>query len=370
VFILDELDKVGRDSRGDPAAALLEVLDPEQNTTFRDHYLNLPFDLSRVLWVATANVADTIPAPLRDRMELLHLPGYDIEEKVEIARRFLIPKQLRECGLTPADLEVEDVAVARVVESYTREAGLRGLEKQLGAIARKVARARAEGDLRAVAVGVPELERFLGPPRHDPDRPDDEDRVGLATGLAWTEAGGSILHVEATLMPGKPGLTLTGQLGNVMRESALAALSASRSRAREFGLRDELLKDHELHVHVPHGAIPKDGPSAGVTMAAAMISLLADRPLRRDVALTGEITLRGRVLPVGGIREKLLAAVRAGMRAVVMPAANAADLSEVPAPLRDKLEVHLVRELEEVLERVLVTRPGGTEDPAGQPSVS
>jgi ATP-dependent Lon protease len=310
-----------------------------------------------VLWVATANVVDAIPAPLRDRMEVLHLPGYDLGEKVEIARRFIVPRQRRACGLDDDALELPDRTVEVVVDRYTREAGLRGLERQLGAIARKVARAFAEGSTGPVRVEPGDVERFLGPRKHDPDRPDDRDRVGLATGLAWTEVGGSILHVEATLMPGKPGLTLTGQLGNVMRESALAALSSARARARELGLRDERLRDHELHVHVPNGAIPKDGPSAGVTMAAAMVSALSDRPVRRDVALTGEITLRGRVLAVGGLREKLLAAVRAGIPHVVVPAACEPDLAELPPRLFDRLRIHLVRELEEVLALALAEGP-------------
>ncbi|MCA9551413.1 MAG: endopeptidase La [Myxococcales bacterium] len=363
VFMLDELDKLGRDVRGDPAAALLEVLDPEQNSTFRDHYLNLPFDLSRVMWVATANVVDTIPPPLRDRMELIHLPGYDIREKVEIARRYLIPKQKRECGLEEDQLNFSVSAIEAMVDRYTREAGLRGLDRQLAAVARKVARRFAEGRKRAVRIRANDLERFLGPRRHDPERPDDADRVGLATGLAWTEAGGTILHVEATLMPGRPGLTLTGQLGTVMKESAQAALSCARSRGKDFGVDDGSLRDHEIHVHVPHGAIPKDGPSAGITMAAAIISLLTGLPLRRDLAMTGEITLRGRVLPVGGLRQKLLAAARAGIRAVIVPSANEPDLSEVPAALRNELEIHLVRDLDEVVRLALVGYPARAREP-------
>jgi ATP-dependent Lon protease len=358
VFMLDELDKLGRDVRGDPAAALLEVLDPEQNSTFRDHYLNLPFDLSRVMWVATANGVDTIPPPLRDRMELIHLPGYDLREKVEIARRYLIPKQRKECGLEDEQLSFTPATIEAMVDRYTREAGLRGLDRQLAAVARKVARRFAEGRRRPVRVRPADLERYLGPRRHDPERPDDVDRVGLATGLAWTEAGGTILHVEATMMPGRPGLTLTGQLGTVMKESAQAALSCARSRGKDFGVDDGGLRDHEIHVHVPHGAIPKDGPSAGITMAAAIISLLTGLPLRRDMAMTGEITLRGRVLPVGGLRQKLLAAARAGIRAVVIPSANEPDLSEVPEALRSELELHLVSDLDEVVRLALVGYPG------------
>lgn len=354
VFMLDELDKLGRDARGDPAAALLEVLDPEQNATFRDHYLNLPFDLSKVLWVATANVVDTIPAALRDRMELIQLPGYDRSEKVQIAKRYLIPKQRSACGLAEDKLSFASGTIESVIDRYTREAGLRGLEKKLAAVSRKVARQFAEGRTRAVKVRPADLERYLGARSHDPDRPDEVDRVGLATGLAWTEAGGTILHVEAALLPGRPGLTLTGQLGAVMKESAQTALSCARSRSEEFGFEPDRLKEHEIHVHVPHGAIPKDGPSAGVTMGLAMISLLTGLALRRDVAMTGEITLRGRVLAVGGLREKLLAAARAGIRTVIVPAANAPDLAEIPAALLEQLVVHQVRELDEVLPLALV----------------
>lgn len=363
VFVLDELDKLGKDSRGDPAAALLEVLDPEQNCAFRDHYVNLPFDLSRVMWVATANVVDTIPAALRDRMELIQLPGYDLHEKAEIARRFLVPKQKRECGLDDDKLSFTSEALEAIVDRYTREAGLRGLEKQLAAVSRKVARQLAEGRKRGVKMKPGDLDKYLGPRRHDPDRPDEADRIGLSTGLAWTEAGGTILHVEATMMPGRPGLTLTGQLGTVMKESAQAALSCARSRSQDFGIDAGRLKDHELHVHVPHGAIPKDGPSAGVTMWLAIVSLLTGRPVRREVAMTGEITLRGRVLAVGGLRQKLLAAARAGITRVIVPAANAPDLAEVPDALRAQLEIVLVKELDEVVPIALLppTRtPGST----------
>lgn len=354
VFMLDELDKVGKDVRGDPAAALLEVLDPEQNDAFRDHYLDLPFDLSRVLWVGTANVVDTIPAALRDRMELIQLAGYDAEEKKEIALRYLIPKQIEGSGLDADRVKISAPALEAIIERYTREAGLRSLERQLAKIARKVARTYAEGRERNTRVTVKDLEKYLGPRRHDPDRPDELDRIGLATGLAWTEAGGSILHVEATLMRGKPGLTLTGQLGSVMKESAQAALSCARSRLKSYGIEENVLADHEIHVHVPHGAIPKDGPSAGVTLATAVVSLLTDRPIRRDVAMTGEITLRGRVLAVGGLKQKLLAAARAGIREVIVPAANAPDLVEIPPRLEQRLVIHQVKELDEVLERALV----------------
>ncbi len=364
VFLLDEMDKIGRDVRGDPGAALLEVLDPEQNNSFRDHYLNLSFDLSRVLWIGTANLPDPIPAPLRDRMELIPLAGYDLEEKREIAKRFLIPKQRKECGLRDDQLALTPAAVDAVIEQYTREAGLRGLEKQIAAVARKVARGFAEGSTRPVKVRIGDLERYLGPRRHDPEKPDDIDRVGLATGLAWTEAGGSILHVESTVMPGKGGLTLTGQLGAVMKESVQAALSCARSRAPSYGIDPDLFTNREIHVHVPQGAIPKDGPSAGITMAASLVSLFTGLPIRRTLAMTGEITLRGRVLPVGGLRQKLLAAARAGIRDVIVPAANAPDLSEIPQLLLKKLEIHLVSDVDEVLKLALV---GFEKRPAERP---
>ena len=362
VFMLDELDKMGKDGRGDPAAALLEVLDPEQNATFRDHYLNLPFDLSRVMWVATANVVESMAPALRDRMEIIDLPGYDLEEKIAIARRFLIPNQTEAAGLRPQHLSISNGAVETLVDRYTREAGLRGLERQIAALCRKVARRIAEGKettdadgaAKRVRIGPEDLESYLGPPKHDPDRPDESDRVGLATGMAWTEAGGTILHVEATAMPGRQGLTLTGQLGPVMKESATAALSCARSKTEDFGLTAEVFKDRELHLHVPKGAIPKDGPSAGVTMATALISLLTGCPVRRDVAMTGEITLRGRVLGVGGLRQKLLAAARAGIRLVLVPTANEPDLKEMPDRLRHQVRIIAVSELDEVLELALV----------------
>ena len=362
VFMLDELDKLGKDGRGDPSAALLEVLDPEQNSTFRDHYMNLPFDLSRVLWVATANVVESMPPALRDRMEIIHLPGYDLEEKVTIARRFLIPNQTEAAGLRPQHVVISNGAVETLIDRYTREAGLRGLERQIAALCRKVARRIVEGkagqasdgSTKRVRIGGKDLERYLGPPKHDPDRPDESDRIGLATGLAWTEAGGRILHVEATAMPGQQGLTLTGQLGPVMKESATAALSYARTKIEDFGLTADVFKDRELHVHVPKGAIPKDGPSAGITMATALVSLLTECPIRRDIAMTGEITLRGRVLGVGGLRQKLLAAARAGIREVLVPVANEPDLKEMPARLRQQVTIRPVAELDEVLAIALV----------------
>ncbi|MBK8013200.1 MAG: endopeptidase La [Deltaproteobacteria bacterium] len=376
VFLVDELDKVGSDVRGDPAAALLEVLDPEQNGTFRDNYLNLPFDLSRVLFVATANQEEPIQSALRDRMEIIHLAGYDLEEKVQIARRYLIPKQKAECGLHTDEVDVGVPALEAIIERYTREAGLRGLERRLAAISRKIARKFAEGQRRRVRVRAKDLEKYLGPRQHDPEAPDDVDQIGLASGLAWTPAGGVILHVEAASMVGKGGLTLTGQLGSVMKESAHAALSWARSRAKELGLDVEAFGQRELHVHVPLGAIPKDGPSAGITIAVAIMSLLTHLPVRRDVAMTGEVTLRGRVLAVGGLRQKLLAALRAGITHVIIPLANEPDLAEIPDRLRQKLRLHLVRELDEVLDIALVgfvpardSLASGTPKPTTSPHV-
>jgi ATP-dependent Lon protease len=306
------------------------------------------------LWVATANLADTIPPALKDRMEVIHLHGYDVEEKVEIARRYLLPKQRSECGLKEDDLKINGPAMEAIIESYTREAGLRGLDKQLAALGRKVARGFAEGRTKRVRIGPSDLEKYLGPRKHDPDKPDEADRVGLATGLAWTQVGGMILHVEATVMPGKGALTLTGQLGSVMKESAQAALTCTRSRSGDYGINPDRFTDGEIHLHVPQGAIPKDGPSAGVTMATAIISLFTETPVRRDVAMTGEITLRGRVLPVGGLREKILAAARAGIKDIVVPQANEPDLREIPVQLKDKVRIHLARELEDVLAIALV----------------
>jgi ATP-dependent Lon protease len=354
VFMLDELDKVGADTRGDPAAALLEVLDPEQNVAFRDHYLNLPFDLSRVLFLATANLVDPIPAPLRDRMEIIHLPGYHLDEKVEIARRYLIPKMRDSSGLTAHDLLFTGNALEHMIEAYTREAGVRDLTRQVAAISRKVARRFAEGNKKPVRITPGTVSRFLGMRRHDPDRPDEEDTIGLATGLAWTEAGGAILHVEVTAMAGKPQLTLTGQLGKVMKESAQAALSCARAKAELYGIPERRFLEEEFHVHVPQGAIPKDGPSAGITIATALVSLLAGVPVRRKVAMTGEITLRGRVLPIGGLREKMLAAVRAGLDDIVVPAGNEPDLAEIPPVLKSKIRIHLAKQIEDVLEVALV----------------
>jgi ATP-dependent Lon protease len=366
VFMLDEVDKLGSDYRGDPSAALLEVLDPEQNHAFRDHYLGVPYDLSKVMFIATANLADTIPAPLRDRMETLRLSGYSEEEKLAIAEKFLVPKQIAEAGLSDRDLSLGRPALRKIISEYTREAGLRELERQIAQLARKMARRMVEsGQTPArgrkaspgrAAVSADDLAKLLGPPKFIADERQRADEVGIANGLAWTQAGGEVLHVEAQMMPGKGNLILTGQLGDVMKESAQAALSFARVQATRLGLRSDFLSDREIHIHVPAGGVPKDGPSAGVTMACVLVSLVSGIPVRRDVAMTGEITLRGRVLPVGGLKEKLLAAVRAGMRVAIVPASNMAELSEVPSHLRQRIKIHLVHTVDEALV-VALTRP-------------
>ncbi len=365
VFLLDEVDKMGADFRGDPSAALLEVLDPEQNHTFRDHYLGVPFDLSKVMFIATANFTDGIPAPLRDRMETLRLAGYSEEEKLAIAEKYLVPKQVAEAGLTARDITLGRPILRRIVTEYTREAGLRELERLVAQVSRKVARKVVEAGGRegkdrkggkTVVVTPADLHKFLGPARYIADEKRDTDEVGMANGLAWTQVGGEVLHVEAQLMGGKGQLTLTGQLGDVMKESAQAALSFARAQMLSLGLRADFFADREIHIHVPSGGVPKDGPSAGITMATVLVSLATGIPVRRDVAMTGELTLRGRVLPIGGLREKLLAAVRVGIKTVVIPAANEPELSEVPEQLLAKIEVKPVRTMAEVLPIVL-SRP-------------
>jgi ATP-dependent Lon protease len=358
VFMLDEIDKLGADFRGDPAAALLEVLDPEQNSSFRDHYLNLPFDLSRVLFITTANLSDPIPPALRDRMEVISLPGYTEEEKVEIGRRHLVPKQLEENGLSGHKVEFPSTTLRRIVANYTREAGLRNFERQVATICRKVARRVAEGASGTVTITPRSLRRYLGPPKFLREDALLEEEVGVATGLAWTQFGGEILHIEATLMKGRGALTLTGSLGEVMKESAQAALSFTRSRGKALLLEDDFFQKHEIHVHVPSGAIPKDGPSAGLAMAVALYSLLANRPVRSDLAMTGEITLRGRVLPIGGLKEKVLAALRAGIGTVILPKQNEKDLSEVPAHMRRRLRLVCVSRIDEALELALLPAQG------------
>jgi ATP-dependent Lon protease len=357
VFMMDEVDKVGADFRGDPSSALLEVLDPEQNNSFRDHYLGVPFDLSNVMFITTANLTDTIQAAFLDRMEVIRLPGYTEEEKLAIARRHLVPKQLEEHGLTVDQLAFTDKALRVMISSYTREAGLRNLEREIAAIARKVARKVAEGDTGKVRVTPGALQKYIGAPKTLPEERLKKDAVGIATGLAWTATGGDVLFVEATTMKGKGGLTLTGQLGDVMKESAQAALSYARSRAKQWGIRDEFFANNDLHVHVPEGSIPKDGPSAGITMATALISAFTGRPVRCSVAMTGEITLRGHVLPIGGLKEKILAARRAGIETIVCPKLNQKELDEVPAQLRRGITFHLVEDVEEALNIALLPPP-------------
>ena len=337
VFMLDEVDKIGTDFRGDPASALLEVLDPEQNSTFSDHYLEVPFDLSRIFFITTANVLETIPPALRDRMEILELPGYTEEDKLQIARKYLFPKQVREHGLEPEHLEITDAALVSVVRNHTREAGVRNLERELASVCRAVARKVVEGEKGIVKVDEGDVKTYLGHPKFFSEVAERITAPGIATGLAWTAAGGDILFVEATRMEGKKGLLLTGQLGDVMKESAQAALSYIRSNAPDLGIPKKFFESTDLHLHVPAGAIPKDGPSAGVTMVVALASLLTGRKVRSDLAMTGEITLRGKVLPVGGIKEKVLAAHRAGIRTVMLPKLNENDLEDLPQAVRDEV---------------------------------
>ena len=348
VFLLDEVDKLGVSFQGDPAAGLLEVLDPAQNDTFTDHYLGVPFDLSEVLFIATANFIQNIPGPLLDRMEVVQFAGYTEQEKLIIARRFLVPRQVAENGLTPEQLIVTDAAIAETVTSYTREAGVRQLEREMGRLARKVARRIAAREIESAALDAPAVRELLGRPKVHPERAAGEDAVGVATGMYYTPTGGDIMFVEAQTMRGKGELTLTGQLGDVMKESARAAWSYARSHALSLGIKDERF-DRDVHIHVPAGAIPKDGPSAGVTMATALVSALSERPARHDIAMTGEITLSGRVLPIGGVKEKVLGAVRAGIRTVLVPKDNEADLEDLPRDVRDELEIHLAEDLGEVL---------------------
>jgi ATP-dependent Lon protease len=354
VFMMDEVDKIGADYRGDPSSALLEVLDPEQNNSFRDHYLGVPFDLSNVMFICTANLTDTIQPAFLDRMEVLRLSGYTEDEKLEIAKRHLLPKQLEEHGITKEQLLFTDRALRSVINSYTREAGLRNFEREIASISRKVARRVAEGQADLVKVTPATLHRYLGAPKILPDEILKKDNVGVAMALAWTATGGDVMFIEASSMRGKGRLILTGSLGDVMKESAQAALSYARARARNFGIKEDYFAAHDLHVHVPEGAIPKDGPSAGITIAAAVLSVFTNRPVRRTVAMTGEITLRGNVLPIGGLKEKLLAARRAGITSVIIPKLNKKELDEIPPHLKRGLELHLVDEVDEVLRLALI----------------
>jgi ATP-dependent Lon protease len=367
VFILDEIDKLGSDFRGDPSAALLEVLDPEQNNSFRDHYLDVPFDLSEVLFITTANVLDTIPAPLRDRMEVLEIAGYTEEEKLWIARDHLVARQITNHGLSTGQVTFDDDALRAIIRGYTREAGVRNLEREIGAICRKIARRRAEGSTASVIVTRAVVEDLLGAPRHLDEEMKDRTRdPGVAIGLAWTPVGGDVLFVEASRMAGSSQLTLTGQLGDVMKESARIALSWFRANAPRFGVDPQFYKDSEIHLHVPAGAIPKDGPSAGVTMVTALASALSGRPVRADLAMTGEITLSGRVLPVGGIKEKVLAARRAGLHTVILPRQNAKHVNEdLTEELRRGLTVYYVDEMDEVLKLALQATPATRQNDRG-----
>jgi ATP-dependent Lon protease len=348
VFLLDEVDKLGVSYQGDPSAALLEVLDPAQNDTFTDHYLGVPFDLSEVLFIATANFLQSIPGPLLDRMEVVEFSGYTEGEKLVIARRFLLPRQLSEAGLADGQLTVTDDALAATTTGYTREAGVRQLEREIGRLARKVARRIAVGEIQNATLDAPEVRRLLGRPKVHPEHAAAADQVGVATGMYYTPMGGDIMFVEASTMRGKGELVLTGQLGDVMKESARAAWSYARAHAEELGI-EEAAFERDVHVHIPAGAIPKDGPSAGVTMSVALVSALAGRPARHDLAMTGEITLSGRVLPIGGVKEKVLGAVRAGITTILLPQANEADLEDLPAEVRQRLTVVTVGHLDEVL---------------------
>jgi ATP-dependent Lon protease len=359
VFLLDEIEKMSMDFRGDPSAALLEVLDPEQNHAFQDHYLDVEYNLTQVMFIATANVSHTIPPALQDRMEIIQLTGYTLPEKMEIAKSFLIPKQLKAHGLKPKQVKFEEEAVRSVAEGYTREAGVRNLEREIGKICRKVARKIVQEGKKSITVEIDQdsVVEYLGKVRYLPRVKGEESEVGVATGLAWTEAGGELLETEVGLMRGKGKLILTGKLGEVMQESAKAALSYLRSRADAFGVAPDFSEDKDLHIHVPEGAIPKDGPSAGITMATALVSAVTDVPVRKDVAMTGEITLRGKVLPVGGIKHKLLAAYRADITEVILPKQNDKDLEEIPSEVRDELQFHLVESMDEVLSLALEHEP-------------
>ena len=366
VFILDEVDKIGMDFRGDPAAALLEVLDPEQNHSFSDHYLNVPFDLSRVMFITTANLVDPIPSALKDRMEVIRLAGYTEDEKLAIVLRHLLPRQLTENGLHAQDFKISTEVIREVIMNYTLEAGLRNLEREIGSLCRKVARRIAEGEKGPFAVTRGNLHLYLGPPRFLPDG-EVENEVGVATGLAWTQVGGETLAVEATLMKGKGQLTMTGQLGDVMKESGQAALSYARARADRLNLAPDFYEKLDIHIHVPAGATPKDGPSAGVTMATALVSALTQIPVRRDVAMTGEITLRGKVLPIGGLKEKAIAALRARVKTVIIPAANKKDLVEIPKNVKRRLKFVAVADMDEVLNEALMRSPFKESKKAGAP---
>jgi len=349
VFMLDEIDKIGVDFRGDPSAALLEALDPEQNHAFSDHYLEVPFDLSEVLFITTANITDTIPPALLDRMEIIPFPGYTEEEKFQIAKKYLLPKQIEAHGLTKSQLTIEDSALHDIIRGYTKEAGVRELERQIAAICRKIAKQIAEGNKKMFHIRSSDLAKFLGPRKYQLTMAEKKDEIGLATGLAVTEAGGEVLFIEAALMPGKGKMILTGYLGEVMKESAQAAVSYARSISQSLGINNNFYYKHDIHIHVPAGAIPKDGPSAGIAMATAVVSAITKIPVRKDVGMTGEITLRGRVLEIGGVKEKVLAAHRAGLKEIILPKENKKDLEEIPPNITKELKFHFVEHMNEVL---------------------
>jgi ATP-dependent Lon protease len=358
VFLLDEVDKLGVSFQGDPSAALLEVLDPAQNSTFVDHYLGIPFDLSEVLFIATANYLDRIPGPLLDRMERVDFAGYTEAEKLEIAKRYLLPRQRKENGLKEDELTMTDEAVLAIVQNYTREAGVRQLEREVGKLARKVARRIAAGKLEKLEATAEDVRELLGRPRVHPERMAEEDTVGVATGMFYTPMGGDIMFVEASVMPGEGGLVLTGQLGDVMKESGRAALTYAKANWERLGIPKDALEKREVHIHVPAGAVPKDGPSAGITMATALISAVSGRKVRRDVAMTGELTLTGRVLPIGGVKEKVLGAARAGIREIILPIDNDADLEDIPEDVRSQMTFHLAETLDDVV--AVALRGGGS----------
>ncbi len=358
VFMLDEIDKVGEDYRGDPSSALLEVLDPEQNNTFSDHYMNLPFDLSKVMFITTANRSDTIPGPLLDRMEVIQLSGYTLEEKMAIARKYLLPRQIESSGIRPSQVRLGDDILQRIIRQYTHEAGVRNLERALGKVCRKIARRVAEGGKGPYSVSDKMLEKYLGPPKYLPETEvDTSNQPGLAIGLAWTEVGGELLQIETSLLPGKGKLLLTGQLGEVMKESAQAALTYCRSRGASLGLAEDYFDNVDIHVHVPAGAIPKDGPSAGITMTTALFSAISGKAVKSGLAMTGEVTLRGRVLPIGGLKDKALAALRAGITTILIPTDNQKDLVEIPEELRKKITFYPVAHMDEVINHALGLSP-------------
>ena len=366
LMVLDEIDKLGSDYRGDPSAALLEALDPEQNSSFRDNFLELPFDLSGVFFITTANRLDSIPRPLLDRMEVIELPSYTDEEKLEIAKRHLLPKQRKKHGLKGTQLRMDDAAIRALIRGYTRESGVRQLERELAAVCRKAASGLAEARFKSLTVRPERLEDLLGPEKFKPDALRVRDEVGLVRGLAYTSVGGEVLDVEVAVVEGKGRLELTGNLGDVMKESARAALTYIRSRSAMLGLAPDFYQKNDIHIHFPEGAVPKDGPSAGITMTVALISALTGRPVRHDVAMTGEITLRGRVLPIGGLREKTMAALRAGVKTVIIPAENEADLAEIDQTVRAALDFVPVEHADQVLDVALLPKP----DPAIQPTLS